>query len=101
MLNMPMMRVLSRYRKAAAPTTPIPTTTSTPVTKPVQSFKKGGLVHQTGVYRLHKGEAVMTKGHVNNWLMSDTGVMALPKQDKTEQKTEVKSEAKTESSLVK
>lgn len=46
---------------------------------PIHSFKKGGLVHKTGIYRLHKGEMVVPKHIVDaktkNWMLSDTGAM--------------------------
>ncbi|MFZ1973849.1 MAG: hypothetical protein WAU89_13445 [Candidatus Acidiferrales bacterium] len=32
---------------------------------PMKSFKKGGMVHQTGVYKLHKGELVVPKHKVD------------------------------------
>lgn len=32
---------------------------------PMKSFKKGGMVHKTGVYKLHKGELVVPKHKVD------------------------------------
>lgn len=36
--------------------------------KEMQSFKKGGSVKKTGVYKLHKGEKVMKKKMVDRLL---------------------------------
>lgn len=43
---------------------------------PIKSFKKGGMVHKTGIYRLHKGEAVVPKHVVDKkvWMMSEDGI---------------------------
>lgn len=43
----------------------------------IKSFKKGGMVHKTGIYRLHKGEAVVPKHVVDKklWMMSDDGIV--------------------------
>lgn len=33
--------------------------------QPIQSFKHGGMVKKTGVYKLHKGEKVVSKKQLN------------------------------------
>lgn len=47
--------------------------------QPIRSFKKGGLVHQTGPAYLHKGELVVPKYAVDkmhrNWMLSSDGAM--------------------------
>lgn len=32
---------------------------------PIQSFKHGGLVKKTGIYKLHKGEKVLSRSQLN------------------------------------
>ncbi len=45
----------------------------------IGSFKKGGMVHKTGPYLLHKGEYVVNKDGVDkahkSWMMSEGGAM--------------------------
>lgn len=36
------------------------------------SFKKGGMVKKTGIYKLHKGEKVLTKGESKKHEMKET-----------------------------
>lgn len=47
--------------------------------KQMKSYKKGGMVHQTGPAFLHKGEYVVPKEQVQkahkNWMLSDGGAV--------------------------